>query len=129
MMSLLYQLQQHTPTSCCLLQFLLDLPCPAGLMPWVNSTSMSTCTCGQQTLFELQQQFSRTFKDALAACIALAVLLLSGKRRTLRWPAHVNVWLLVRACCGAVPSSCDGQRTPPVCFTHAKMASVCVAAG
>jgi hypothetical protein len=48
-------------------------------MPWVNSTSMNTCTCGQQTLFELQQQFSRTFKDALAACIALAVLLLSGE--------------------------------------------------
>jgi hypothetical protein len=52
----------------------------AGLMPWVNTTSMNTCTCGQQTLFELQQQFSRTFKDALAACLALAVMLLSGEQ-------------------------------------------------
>uniref|UniRef100_A0A383VRL2 Uncharacterized protein n=1 Tax=Tetradesmus obliquus TaxID=3088 RepID=A0A383VRL2_TETOB len=58
--------------------YCLDMSPVASLMPWVNSTSMNTCVCGQQTLFELQQQFSRTFKDALAACVALAVLLLSA---------------------------------------------------
>lgn len=64
-----------------LCQLLLPASTPVGLMPWVNSTTLNTCVCGQQTLFELQQQFSRTFKDALAACVALAVLLLSGEQR------------------------------------------------
>jgi hypothetical protein len=54
---------------------------------------MNTCLCGQQTLFELQQQFSRTFKDALAACIALAVLLLSGE-----WWGLVKGWYASLCC-------------------------------
>ncbi|KAF6257025.1 hypothetical protein COO60DRAFT_1702058 [Scenedesmus sp. NREL 46B-D3] len=83
--------------------YCLDMSPLASLMPWVNSTSMQTCACGQQTLLELQQQFSRTSKDALAACIALAVLLLSAS------------WMLLYGVASCVSARRDHQDAHHFC--------------